>query len=149
MKNCPTNSSRILFAAKTEMRMSCTIYKIPLNFSLSLKRKPGTDNPHKWYKKISVKQEKGNTSKDTTFFLKNVHRDEPFQAGFSIQMVSAQSHTGDRSTKLTVQFKEQHKRVFKSESERKKTNLFHHQNGYQKPLMALVCRCLCVSYSSL
>lgn len=50
-ENCPTNSSRILFAAKTEMRMSCTNYKIPLNFSLSLKRKPGTDNPHKWYKK--------------------------------------------------------------------------------------------------
>ena len=39
-------------ALKIEMGLSCTIYKIPLNFSLSLVLKPGTGNPAKWYRKF-------------------------------------------------------------------------------------------------
>ena len=32
--------------------LSCIIYKIPVNFSLSLDMKPGTNNPNKWYRKF-------------------------------------------------------------------------------------------------
>ena len=40
-------------ASKTGTGLSCTIYKIPVNFPLSLDMKPGTSNPDK-KKKISV-----------------------------------------------------------------------------------------------
>ena len=36
-------------APKTGTGLSCIIYKIPVNFSLSLDMKPGTGNPNKWY----------------------------------------------------------------------------------------------------
>ena len=39
-------------APKTGTGLSCTIYKIPVNFSLSLDMKPGTGNPNKWYRKF-------------------------------------------------------------------------------------------------
>ena len=42
-------------ASKTGTGLSCTIYKIPVNFSLSLDMKPGTSNPDKkMEQKISV-----------------------------------------------------------------------------------------------
>ena len=37
-------------APKAETGLSCTIYKISVNFSLSLDLKPGPRNPNKWYK---------------------------------------------------------------------------------------------------
>ena len=37
---------------KTGTGLSCTIYNIPVNFSLSLDMKPGTSNPDKWYRKF-------------------------------------------------------------------------------------------------
>ena len=33
--------------------LSCTIYKIPVNFSLSLDLEPGTSNPNKWINKLT------------------------------------------------------------------------------------------------
>ena len=39
-------------APETGTGLSCTIYKIPVNFSLSLVMKPGTSNPEKWYRKF-------------------------------------------------------------------------------------------------
>ena len=40
-------------ALKTGMGLSCTIFKIPVNFSLFLERKGGTTgNPNKWYRKF-------------------------------------------------------------------------------------------------
>ena len=39
-------------APKTGTGLSCTIYKIPLNFSLSLDMKPVSSNPEKWYRKL-------------------------------------------------------------------------------------------------
>ena len=63
------------------MGFSCTIYKIPLNFSLSLNKKPGTGNPNKWYREFQsfrYEGERGNTSKGITFFPHNFHQDEPF-----------------------------------------------------------------------
>ena len=77
--------------------MSCTIYKIPVHFSLSLDMKPGTGNPKldKTNETEKEEREKDNTSKGITFFPENFHRDERFHlnipriSGFSIQMVSA------------------------------------------------------------
>ena len=37
---------------KTGTGLSCTIYNIPVNFSLSLDMKPGTSNPDKCYRKF-------------------------------------------------------------------------------------------------
>ena len=68
------------WAPKTGTGLSCTIYKILVNFSLSLDMKPGASNPGKWYRKLRsfrLKREKGNTSKGVTFFAENFHRDEP------------------------------------------------------------------------
>ena len=68
-------------APKTGTGLSCTIYKIPLNFSLSLDMKPSTSNPNKWYRKSPssrLEREKGNTTTGITFFPENFHRDEPF-----------------------------------------------------------------------
>ena len=39
-------------APKTGTGLSCTTYKIPVNFSLSLDLKPGTGDPDKWYRKF-------------------------------------------------------------------------------------------------
>ena len=49
----PSNGTGNFFAPKTGTGLSCTIYKILVNFSLSLDMKPGTSNPDKWYRKIS------------------------------------------------------------------------------------------------
>ena len=49
----PSNGTGIFLAPKTGTGLSCTIYKILVNFSLSLDMKPGTSNPDKWYRKIS------------------------------------------------------------------------------------------------
>ena len=71
----------LFLAPKTGTGLSCTIYKIPVNFSLSLDMKPGTSNPNKWYRKFRLfreKRKKGNTSKGITFLPENFHRDEPF-----------------------------------------------------------------------
>ena len=60
------------------MGLSCIIYKIPVNFSLSLERKRGTGNPHKWHRKFRYKREKRNTSEGISFYPKNFLRDELF-----------------------------------------------------------------------
>ena len=60
------------WAPKTRAGLSCTIYKIPVNFSLSLDLKPGTVNLNKWYRKFRSfrwKRQKGNTSKGITSSL--------------------------------------------------------------------------------
>ena len=44
----------LFLVLKTGTGLRCTIYKIPVNFLLSLDMKRGTSNPNKWYKKISV-----------------------------------------------------------------------------------------------
>ena len=43
----PSNGTGIFLAPKTGTGLSCTIYKIPVKFSLSLDIKPGTSNPNK------------------------------------------------------------------------------------------------------
>ena len=76
-----SNASGIFVGTETGTELSFTIYKIPVNFSLSLDKKPGTSNPNKWYRKFRLfreKRKKGNTSKGITFFPENFHRDEPF-----------------------------------------------------------------------
>ena len=50
----PSNGTVFLFLApKTGKGLSCTIYKRPVNFSLSLDMKPGTGNPNKWCRKFN------------------------------------------------------------------------------------------------
>ena len=44
----PSNSTGIFLAPKIGTGLSCIIYKIPVNFSLSLDMKSGTSNPHKY-----------------------------------------------------------------------------------------------------
>ena len=69
---------------KTGTGLSCTIYKIPVNFSLLLDMKPGTIiayNPNKWYRKfgrLGKNGEKVIPRKVLHFFPENFHRDEPF-----------------------------------------------------------------------
>ena len=46
------NFRQMVLAPKTGTGLSCTIYKIPVNFLLSLDMKPGTGNPNKWYRKF-------------------------------------------------------------------------------------------------
>ena len=48
----PSNGTVFFLALKTGTGLSCTIYEIPVNFSLSLDLKPGTGNPSKWYRKF-------------------------------------------------------------------------------------------------
>ena len=43
----PSNGTGIFSAPKTGTGLSCTIYKIPVNFSLSLDMKPVSSNPDK------------------------------------------------------------------------------------------------------
>ena len=50
--NFPSNVTRIFLAPKAGTGLSCSFYKIPLNFSLSLDIKPGTSNSDKWYRKF-------------------------------------------------------------------------------------------------
>ena len=76
-----SNASGIFVGTETGTQLSFTIYKIPVNFSLSLDKKPGTSNPNKWYRKFRFfreKRKKGNSSKGITFFPENFHRDKPF-----------------------------------------------------------------------
>ena len=47
-----SNGTGIFLAPKTGTGMSCAIYKIPVNFSLSLDLKPGTGNANKWDRKF-------------------------------------------------------------------------------------------------
>ena len=71
----------IFLEPKTGTGLNCDIYKIPVNFSLSLDLTPGTGNPNKWYRKFRSfrwQREKGNTSKGITFFPEKVHKGEPF-----------------------------------------------------------------------
>ena len=42
----------LFLVPKTGTGLSCTIYNIPVNFSLSLDMKPRTSNPDKWYRKF-------------------------------------------------------------------------------------------------
>ena len=49
-----SNSIGIFLAPKTGTGLCCTIYKIPVNVSLSLDMKPGTSNPNKMVQKILV-----------------------------------------------------------------------------------------------
>ena len=49
----PSNGTGFLGGApETGTGLSCTIFKIPVNFSLSLDLKPGTGNLNKWYRKF-------------------------------------------------------------------------------------------------
>ena len=49
-----SNGAGIFWGApKTGTRLSCTIYKIPVKFSLSLEMKPDTSSPNTWYRKFS------------------------------------------------------------------------------------------------
>ena len=74
----PSNGTGIFLAPKTETGLSCTIYKIPVNFSLSLDLKPGTGNPNKSYTKFRSFRSKQKKGKVLLFFPENFHRDEPF-----------------------------------------------------------------------
>ena len=67
-------------APKTGTGLSCTIYKIQVNFSLSLDLKPGTGNPNKWYRKFRSfgKNEKRYYLERYYFFPENFRRNEPF-----------------------------------------------------------------------
>ena len=52
-ENFPSNGTGIFFGAQNRDGIqSCTIYKRPVNFSLSLDMRPGTGNPNKWYRKF-------------------------------------------------------------------------------------------------
>ena len=92
------------WAPKTAMGLSCTIYKILLNFSLSLDLKPGIGDPNKWYGKFCLfrqKLEKGNTSKGITYFPQNFQRDEPFHLNSSRN--SRVFHTNGKRSNIIVQ----------------------------------------------
>ena len=43
----PSNGTGIFSSTKTGTGLSCTIYKIKVNFTLSLDMIPGTSNPNK------------------------------------------------------------------------------------------------------
>ena len=73
----------VFLAPKTGTGLCFTIYKIPVNFSLSLDMKPDTSNPNKWYGKFRSFLWKRNTSKGINFFPENSHRDEPFHLNSS------------------------------------------------------------------
>ena len=93
---------------KTGTGLSCTIHKIPVNFSLSLDVKPGTSNPNKWYRKFRSfrrKRENGNTSKGVTLFPENFHRDETFHLNFPRNF--RVFHTNCKGSKIHVYAKRQ------------------------------------------
>ena len=76
-----SHATGIFVGTETGTELSFTIYKVPVNFSLSLDMKPGTSNTNKWFRKFRLfreKRKKGNTSKGITFLPENFHRDEPF-----------------------------------------------------------------------
>ena len=62
----------VFLAKNTGTELCCTIYKIPVNFSLSLDMKPDTSNPNKWYGKFRSFRWKGNTSKGINFFFRKI-----------------------------------------------------------------------------
>ena len=130
----PSNDPSIFLTPKTGTGLSCPIYRIPVNLSLSLERKPGTGNPQKWYRKFRSFRQSGKKATPRKILPSSWKISTRMNcsiwiltgiAGFSIQMVSAQSHTSDPSIKLTVQIKEQHKRVFWPENERRKLTSFN------------------------
>ena len=51
-----SDGTGIFLALKTGIVLSCTIYKIPVNFSLFLDLNSGTSNPNKWYRKFCLFQ---------------------------------------------------------------------------------------------
>ena len=89
----PSNGTGIFLAPKTGTGLSCSIYKIPVNFSLSLDMKPVSSNPDKWYRKFRSfrqKREKVIPRKVLLFFLGKFPPGLlPGISGFSIQTVSA------------------------------------------------------------
>ena len=76
----PSNGTGIFMAPKTGTGLSCTIYKIPVKFLLSVHLKPGTSNPHKWYRKFWSFRE--NREQGNVFFPENFHRDETFHLNY-------------------------------------------------------------------
>ena len=78
----PPNGTGIFLASKTGTGLSCTIYKIPVSFSLCLNIKPGTSESKQMVQKISVfslKTGKRWYLEKYSFFLQNFHRpDELF-----------------------------------------------------------------------
>ena len=97
----PSNGTGIFWAPKTGTGLSCTIYKIQANFSLSLDLKPGTSNPNIWCRKFRsfrYKREKGNT-----FFAENFHRDEPFHLNSPWNFRVFHTN-GKRSTSLEIEY---------------------------------------------
>ena len=68
-------------APKTGTGLSCTIYKIPVNFALSLDLEPGTGNPKKKgtgnFGPFSKNGKKVIPRKALLFSRKNFRRDEP------------------------------------------------------------------------
>ena len=80
----PSNGTGIFFLApKTGTGLSCTIYKIPVKFSLSLDMKPGIGNPNKWYRKLLFFRKMSTGMNRSISILPGI-------SGCSIQMVSAQ-----------------------------------------------------------
>ena len=49
-----SNGTGIFLAPKTGTGLSCTIYVMPVKFSLSQDMKPEIIHPNKWYRKISI-----------------------------------------------------------------------------------------------
>ena len=94
----PSYGTGIFLAPKAGTGLSCTIYKIPVNFSLSLDMKPGTGNPNKWYRKFGSfgKNGKKVIPRKVFLFFRIISTRMngsiwilPGIFGFSIQMVSA------------------------------------------------------------
>ena len=67
-----SNGTGIFLAPKTGTGLSCTIYEMPVKFSLSQDMKPDTIHPmvQKNFDRFGKKREKGNDSKGITFFRK-------------------------------------------------------------------------------
>ena len=77
----PSNGTGIFLAPKTGTGLSCTIYKIPVKFSLSLDMKPGSSDPIKWYRKPWSFRKNGKSvipRKVLPFFPENFHQHEQF-----------------------------------------------------------------------
>ena len=70
----PANNTGIFWVPKTGTGLSCTIYKIPVNFSLFFDMKPGTSNPEtngtENFVRFGKNGKKVIPSKGITFFRK-------------------------------------------------------------------------------
>ena len=88
-------------APKRGTGLRCTIYKIPVKFSVSLDMKPGTSNPKKWYRKFRFGKngKKVIPRKVLTFFPENFHRDEPFHLNSPRNF--RVFHTNDKRSKIS------------------------------------------------